>query len=228
MGILELAPCGNSIYASPIEELASLSQQKRDTAARSLRETYAPPSRTNWDKLTNSLKIGLLQQDIEKQLQSSNVVLAGPGSGNANAQVRACRLDDLWYLTCSFTNSSAKPTEFRLGFIELSQQVSNVWVEPPPNFTGVWRTYWVNGQTNQEWHYKNGQFEGLCVTFHSNGTNSVVWNAHNGLAVEEETGYYPSGRLNYKGTRTNGDHLGVWIWHNEDGTVKERKDYGNK
>jgi hypothetical protein len=44
------------LAASPQSDLGSPSQKVRDAAAKILRETYVPPSRTNWDPPSAELK----------------------------------------------------------------------------------------------------------------------------------------------------------------------------
>ena len=47
------------------------------------------------------------------------------------------------------------------------------------------------------------------------------------VAEGEGTGYFPSGRIMYRGTYKAGVQAGMWTWYNEDGTVRSKQDYAN-
>lgn len=49
-----------------------------------------------------------------------------------------------------------------------------MWVAPPADFTGVWTTYFANGQRSHEIHYSNGRYSGIFTAFHSNGSKAYV------------------------------------------------------
>jgi hypothetical protein len=214
----------NILQASPVADLSSPLQETRDAAAKILRATYTPPPRTNWDKLVSTLKIGSPKTNILAQLQSLNLHIGG-GVGSGNTETQTYPLDEFWLLECSFTNTISGSGLNRVGLIG---RLNNIWVEPPTNFTGIWKTYWANGQPSHEFHYKNGQLEGLLTTFYTDGSKCVVSSQQNGVPDGVEEGYHPSGRIAYKGTYKAGKQVGHWIWYKEDGSIESEKDYEPK
>lgn len=215
------------LHASPFDDLSSPSQETRDAAAKVLRGTYTPPSRTNWDGLVRALHPGTSMVNVEKELQSSNLVVCG-GLSSGNTEVKTYRLDHLWTLNCSFTNDTESKINAGLSHVALREQLQNVWVEPPTNFTGVWRTYWANGQPSHEVQLKDAQPEGLLTTFYTDGSKAVVSSQRGGVSGGEEIGFYPSGHVRYRGRSKVGIHIGKWIWYKEDGSIESKKDYGSK
>lgn len=212
--------CSASILqASSVEDLSSPSQETRDAAAKILRATYTPPPRTNWDLVVSTFKIGSSKTNILAQLHSLNLH-AGGGVGSGNTETETYPLDDYWTLKCSFTNTTAGSG---LARVSLVGRPNNIWVEPPANFTGAWKTYWANGQPSHELHYKDGQLEGLLTTFFTDGSKSVISPQHNGVPDGVEEGYHPSGRIAYKGTYKAGKQVGHWIWYKADGSIESKK-----
>jgi hypothetical protein len=219
--------CIVDLSGSPIDDLGSPSQEKRDTAAKVLRETYNPPPRTNWDALVSALKIGTPQSVVEAQLRSSNFAVS-ESTSIGSTDVKRYRLDDLWLLHCTFTNTMSGLTNRALDEVMLKEQLREIWVEPATNFTGIWRTYWVNGHPSQEFHYKDGRWHGELVSFSRVGTKSAVLHATNGVREGECIGFHPSGHIAYKGQFKDDREVGRWIWYKEDGSIELQKDYGSK
>lgn len=103
----------------------------------------------------------------------------------------------------------------------------NIWVQPPANFSGDWVTYWVNGQRNIVRHYQYGKLDGVGTDFYPDGSSkSVDYFFRNGVSDGEETGYFQSGKIKYKGKYRTGAQIGHWFWYKEDGTVESDKDFG--
>lgn len=221
VGAFLLLFCTDILSATPVSDLGSPSQEKRDAAANILRATYTPPSRTNWDSLVNGFRVGTPKTNVLEHLRSLKL-RSGGGVGSGNAETVTYPLDDLWLLECSFTNTASGSGLARVGLVE---RLRNIWVDPPTNFTGVWTTYYANGQRSHEIHYKDGSQDGSCVLFRSDGSKAVVSTLVNGVAEGEETGFYPSGRLNHRGSYKAGSQVGTWIWYKEDGSVESKKDF---
>jgi hypothetical protein len=209
------------LLASPTSDLASTNQEVRDAAAKILRETYVPPARTKWDALVEKMKVGSLMTNFTELLAPYTNNAEGGGGSGIVGWVRY-RLDDLWLLELSYT---ARSSSNQLIHCKLIEQIRDVWVEPPNNFTGVWRTYSANGQLRHEFQYKNGQLEGLLTTFYPDGSKCYTAQQHNGLFDGEGIGFYPSGRIKYKGQSKVGVQVGTWTWYNEDGTVQSKKEF---
>lgn len=211
------------LQASPLADLSSPSQETRDAAAKILRATYTPPSRTNWDVLVSTLKVGSPKTNIEAQLQALNLHVGG-GVGSGNTETVTYPLDDYWSLECSFTNTA----DGRLAGVGLVGGLREVYTEPPTNFTGLWTDYYVNGQKSGEGYYKNGKLDGNGVGFDSKGKTNLIHHWVNGVSDGEETGFYPSGKIAYKGKYKAGKQAGHWIWYKEDGSIESEKDYEPK
>ena len=201
--------CG--VAASPRSDLASTNQATRDVAAKVLRETYVPPSRTNWDSLVASLKVGMSKTNI-LQLLKPVIIGEGGGAGSGTFEAYQFRLDDYWMLECHFDH----------GFqgCKLFHQPLDFRVEPPPRFTGTWTIYWVNGQKCEEAHYTDGKRNGEMTGFYDDGSRAYVTHFIDGIQEGDETGYSHSGKISYQGIYKTNEMVGTWTWYNEDGTVK--------
>lgn len=128
-------------------------------------------------------------------------------SGDTATEV--CRLDDLWVLECSFTNAFS--TNEGLASVKLTEELREVWVEPPPSYTGAWTTYYAKGQPCHQGRYKNGHPDGEGLGYYANGSKRTVMHWANEKPDGEETSYYPSGRIRYTGSYKAGAKVGTWI-----------------
>jgi len=207
-------------FASPADDLASISQSTRDAAAKVQRETWTPPARTNWDSLLASVKEGTPRTKILELLLPFKVT---PEDGGASGTVmfQSYRLDDLWLLQCSYRDGGDYPL-LRRGLVE---QMRSVWLLPPTNFTGIWTTYWINGQRQMEVHCTNGRNHGEFIGFYSDGKRAYVQHFKYGRIDGEDIGYFRSGRTNYLGLYRDEKQVGVWVHFNEDGSTNSVRDY---
>ncbi len=210
--LLFFAAASGSLRAAPLDDLVSPSQEVRDAAAKVLRETYVAPPVDRLKPLLDSIKIGERRSQLLQQLRPFNVPIELPPQ-QAAGSVTTYRLDDRWVLQCVFMNEVLRDRS-------LLEDVRDVSVEPPAKYTGVWTTYYVNGQPSREIHYKDGAYSGTVTSFHAVGSKSRVENfgprGHEG----EEIGYFPSGAVAYRGNYESGSKVGKWTWYNEDGTVR--------
>jgi hypothetical protein len=201
-----------SLRAAPLDDLASPSQEGRDAAAKVLRETYVAPPVDRFKGLLDSVKIGERRSQLLQQLRPFNVPLELPPQ-QEGASLTTYRLDDRWVLQCVFLNEVLRDRS-------LLEDVRDVSVEPPAKYTGVWTTYYVNGQPCREIHYNYGAYSGTVTSYHPDGSKSRIENfgprGHEG----EEIGYFPSGAVAYRGNYEAGSKVGKWTWYNEDGTVR--------
>ena len=186
------------LFASPESDLSSPSQEVRDAAAKTLRDTFNPPPQSKWDSLMSEIKPGITKADVLELLHP----LSRFGAGMGTKYVESYQLDNVWALTCFYKYNGYPPinNDDLLIKSELAEKMRSVWVNPPPDFTGVWITYYANGSKSFVIHYN-----------------------HN--VKEDETGFYPSGHINYNGSYKGGAEIGKWIWYNEDGSIKSTKDY---
>jgi hypothetical protein len=216
VGCLFVAP----VCAAPIDDLHSSSQQVRDAAAASLRKTFVAPPRSRWEKVVAAISPGDSSATILQLLQPYRVTREFGVSSGQSFNL-SYRLDDVWLLSCSFRRLETSDMLLRH---ELIEQVRYIWIEPPADFTGVWTTYFVNGQRSHEIQYRDGQYFGTFTSFYSNGSKSVV--QHHGAegADGEDTGYFPSGALSYKARYGKDEPKGTWVWYNEDGSVRSTRE----
>ena len=208
----------SSVIGSPADDLGSPSQGVRDAAAKVLRSSYIAPPRANWEAVVDSITDGMTKTKLLELLAPYHVTtLGGFGSGSSHSQTY--RLDDAWILVCGFRNQGDV-----LYSRTLSPSLRSVWVAPPSNFTGIWITYFVNGEKSHEIHYDDGKYHGEFIAYSPDGSKSVVQHYDHHISEGADTGYYPSGRTKYEGVYKAGKMVGTWIWYKEDGSVESTKE----
>jgi hypothetical protein len=201
----------------PRSDLASPSQSIRDAAAKNLRATYVPPRRSEWECRLAPITPGTKKTDVDELFQPLNLhperCVEDGATGPAVTEQYRYRLDDLWVLDCSYRNGVVVQRELR-------EQLRHVWVDPPTGFTGVWTTYFANGQPSREIHYKDGKYDGQFTAMNPDGSKCYVLHYTKQVADGEYTGYYPSGRVRYSSRYSAGEPAGTWTWYREDGSVE--------
>lgn len=208
-------------FATPRDDLGAPSQEVRDAAARELRASFVAPLRSRWEPVVAGLKPGDTKQAVMEILQPYHVTPEGAvGSGRTTTE--NYRLDDAWVLECSFQRSNGDEIFMTA---TLHEQLRHVWIAPPQTFSGVWTTYFVNGQRSHEINYVNGSYMGTLTTFHPDGSKAVVQHYGPSGVDGEDTGYFPSGRIMYRAFYKNGAQVGTWTHYNEDGSVQSTKKY---
>jgi len=212
------------LAASPQSDLGSPSQKVRDAAAKVLRETYVPPSRTNWDSLIAELKPGTPETNVMKLLTPYTNNIEGTGSSGV-VECHRYRLDDLWLLECCFEGESSNQVLIQP---ELTKEMRRFWVSPPAGFTGAWTNYFVNGQPSGGGYYRDGKLEGEGIGFYPDGSKAMVHSWINGVSEGKETAYYPSGKIKYVGQYHTNAQVGVWTWYKEDGSIESKQDFSNQ
>lgn len=210
-----LCSAANPHSAAPISDLSSPSQQVRDDATKVLRDKFSLPPRARWESTLAAVKPGVSKESVLKLLNQFNVTLGGI-TASGQTFTESYRLDDAWELACSYQRVDSaetviKPTRY--------ESLRDIWVAPPPDFTGVWTTYFVNGQQSREIHYVSGHYCGVFTAFHSEGSKSCVQHDDSSGANGEDTGYFPSGRVSYHARYKNGSPVGTWTHDKEDGSV---------
>ena len=140
--------------ASPRDDLSSPSQEVRDAAAKIVRETFVPSPRERWEPIVEKIKPGDSKSVVFEKLgfKPENEWMVRHRFGGVEGYSSQYQLDDTWKLSCSFTYRGDKLTDRRL--IKSSR---GIWVDPPPNFSGIWVTYFANGQKRLELSYQNGK-----------------------------------------------------------------------
>ena len=168
---------------------------------------------------------GTSKTNVFEMLRPFNVTVE-EGSGTGQGHTVGYRLDDAWLLRCSYRNRGHL-LDGTLIRSELIQRVRHVWVEPPTNFTGVWITYFANGQKAQEINYKDGRYSGEFIAYYSDGPKAYVQHYDRHAAEGPDTGFYRSGRTNYYGLYRTNKQVGTWTWYNEDGSIQSTRDFSH-
>ncbi len=206
------------------EGLSSALQQVRDIAAETTRATFVPTPRAKWEPLLHAIKSGDPREDVVNLLPEPAstpimVLISGRGSRISN---ETFRLDDEWFLRCVFGESLAGPVVIEATLVEWMQEIG---VAPPSSFTGLWRTYFVNGQVSHEIEYVDGKYSGALTAFFSDGSKAYVHHYRAGEIHGDNIGYFPSGHISYRGRYEKATKVGTWIHYNEDGTVRATEQY---
>jgi hypothetical protein len=149
----------------------------------------------------------------------------GPGMSGGGSTMVSYRLDDRWMLSVWYTD---RVEPFTVITRKLVDDLRELWIEPPPKFSGVWTTYFVNGQRAHEIHYQAGSYHGTFTSFHHDGTKSVVQSYGPSGADGDDLGFYPSGKPAYRGQYRAGKQVGVWTFYAEDGSIKSTEDHDAK
>lgn len=221
--VVALALCSASVLcATPEEDLASPSQEVRDAAAKQLRETYVLPTLDHIKPAVSTIHLGDRRSKVLQALRPFNIPLVLPDNREQTSLTKY-RLDDRWVLQCSFVDDVLQD-------LTVLEDVRTVAVEPLPKkkFTGVWTTYYVNGQPWREVHLEKGAFSGDYTTFHPNGAKCRIQHFGPDGEEGEEVAYTPTGEVAYRGNYHAGVRVGVWTWYKEDGTtVDSTEDYGS-
>lgn len=196
-----------------VTKLASPSQVERDEAAKQLRDVFEPAPRKTWEPLVAELKPGISKKEMLAKLKPEQRKSEG-GIGSGGSHMEQYRLDHTWQIRCWFHNEGNILRE-----VELMERLRYVWVDPPPEFTGEWITYFVNGQPSHIIEYQSGRYHGTFTANYSTGSKSYVQHYGPDGADGEDTGYYPNGKVSYRGNYAKGKPIGVWTWYDEDGKV---------
>lgn len=212
LAITLLSPAG-LLYASPALDLSSPSQAVRDAAALLIRARYVAPARTNWESLLSTIQVGDSATNVWQVLRPLKVTTK-KGRTVEGEYLASYRLDDRWVLSCTYQTPGNMLKER-----ELREDWRYAQVPPPKAFSGVWVTYWINGQKREENYYTNGIV--LEERWYSpEGAKSGVWQ-HGPNGLEDVTMYFRSGRIqrHTHDYQTNGVKGTISILYNEDAST---------
>jgi hypothetical protein len=209
------------LIASPASDLGSPSQQVRDSAAEVLKISYTAPARTNWDSVVAAITNGITKSNLLTILAPFKVT-ARLGFGSGGTRSEYYRLDDAWLLVCWFRNEAEVLFERKL-----EPSLRSVWVAPPPDFTGTWVTYHVNGQKSHEIGYEAGKYHGQFIAYNPDGSKCYVQHFEHGVCEGVDTGYYPSGRVKYRVVHKAGKQVGTWVWYTESGATNSVRNFSS-
>jgi len=198
--------------ATPRDDLASPDQARRDAAAKILRATYQPTPRATWEPLVALLKPGLPQSAFANLMAHQHHTCGPFLQSSDHGGIQLCRLDDAWELS-AFFNNAQPPT---LTIATLVTIIQGVQVDPPPTFTGLWTTYYANGQKCIEAQYRTGHLFGTLTGYRPDGVKDCL-NRFDASGCTDQTYFYPSGRISSRTLYFGG--FAHSISYREDGSV---------
>jgi hypothetical protein len=204
----------------PTADLASPSQETRDAAAEVLRATAKPPHKIKWFFFTCHIRKGENQTNILALLRSYHLNTQPEGGFGGLVNYYVYRLDDYWLLDCAFDSNDNSLMRWKIipGW-------RDYFTLPPTNFSGIWITYYANGQKSSQGNFKDGSRSGEVITFYPEGSKSSVWHYNRGLPQGLYTSYFPSGQMQYQVQYSNNVRVGTGVWYNQDGSTNHVTDY---
>ena len=199
---------------SQISALSHPKSEVRDKAAETLRTILSksggiPPGdkdETYWAKTLRSIKIGMSKAEVEKMFSAKQEMQPTLGQGMGSYSVSQ-RLDNKWEATLCFDQSNKIYSAPQLRKNELS-----IYVPPSSNYTGKWRTYFVNGQKSHEIDFKNGKYNGIFTSYYASGKKCYEQHYVDGVIDGTDEGWHQNGKQSYTGRYKNGKQDGLWIW----------------
>jgi MORN repeat variant len=212
----------------PTSGLASSSQEKRDAAAKILRETAKPTSKIKWVLRTAFIRTGESKTNIIELLRSYSVSIESRfGMGGLGSYSEYYQLDDYWELACEYQENDEVGPSLTDSIIKWKLvsgwRAYNVW--PSTNFSGSWINYYANGQKFTEGNYTNGMRFGEHISYEPDGSKSSVWNYDHEKANGLWTQYFPSGRIEIQCQYSNNARVGDMVWYYENGSKKFTEHY---
>lgn len=79
--------------------------------------------------------------------------------------------------------------------------------------------YYINGEKQEEIHYKNGIKNGVNTFWYQNGEKMFEGNFENGLLQGTFTQWFDNGKVDYIATYEKGRPSGTWKYYNKDGSL---------
>ena len=90
---------------------------------------------------------------------------------------------------------------------------------------GLWTWWFENGEKKNEGMFKDGKENGLHKWWYNNGHKSEERTYMDGVKYGLWTKWYDNGQKGIEGTYIDGLEFGLWTYYNEDGSIKEVKEY---
>jgi len=204
-------------------DLASPLQEKRDAAAKILRTTAKPTSKLKWILRTAFIRAGETQTNILDLIRAYYVNTRREAEMGGLGEYDEYRLDDYWLLGCEFNNMDDQRLILEKWKLVSRWRAYDVW--PSTNFTGVWITYYANGQKFIKGNFANGKRSGEFAEFNPAGSTNLICyfdnDKQNGLWMQ----YFPSGQIQYQVQYSNNVKVGNGIWYNNAGSTNHISNY---
>ena len=90
---------------------------------------------------------------------------------------------------------------------------------------GAWIAWHQNGKKKRHYFHNNGKRDQAWTAWWSNGNKRIEGNYKEGLKNGAFAFWYKNGQKEKEGLCDGDELIGNWIYYNEDGTVKEIKNY---
>jgi hypothetical protein len=205
----------------PISDLISPSQEVRAAAAKYLRANARPPSKIKWVLRTAFIRTGQNKTDIDAYFSRYHISPEPDGGFHSlGPDIIDYPLDYYWTFKCAYDENDHSLVQFK--FIPEWCAFGD---RPSTNFSGIWITYYANGQKFSEGNFINGLPVGEHTTFASDGSKSSVWHYENWIANGLHTQYFLSGQIQYQVQYSNNVKVGNGIWYNKDGSTNHISNY---
>lgn len=242
VGLSALAGCRADL-ASEKQKLAATSAAERAKAAEALRAAYVKDpialgdhGASYWAERLKRVP-GATDHEVGKILEGAKLL---PGSeGGGGGRTVTFRLDDFWVATAG-QSDRGDGRYFSAG--PARRFVVHVDVLPPPDFTGTWTTYFMNGAVfesaemdhgrvtrRREQHdngqvrfedvYVDGRRDGHVVTYFADGKPEWDQTYAKGELVGDERWYWENGKLREARRWKNGKQDGRMKIYGEDGSL---------
>ena len=148
-GSLALMLLAMPVSDSVVRDLNSPDWKVRDGARETLRQSFVPTPKKPWTDLIASmnLKTGESQKDVAEAFQKNGLSLAAMDTKvDYTSRVK---LDSCWIISVTFSSRA-------LLHFELLLNPGLLVTSPPTGYTGIWRTYCLNGDKAYEVYYSHG------------------------------------------------------------------------
>lgn len=207
----------------PTADLASPSQEVRDAAAKILLAKAKPPWKAKWLVFTTQLKICKTETNVLELLRAYNVKPEPGIIWGSLSEFAEYQLDDYWVFGCEYDSDTKALIRWKL----LSRW-RNFYLQPATNFSGVWITYYANGQKANEEHYKDGMRSGELVGFDLDGSIRSTQYFEDGKRHGLWTQYFSSlHQIEMQRQYSNNIQIADQIWYYTNGSARSITHFEN-
>jgi hypothetical protein len=160
----------------PHPQLTSPSVAQREAAAQELRGKRLPKRANKWRRVVEKLRAPMSRAQLVSTFPNANI---GPHTGSTLGRAEQWQLDPYMAVDVVFDPTTDKIIQFS----PIYSHIASYWVEPPNGYTGLWRTFYANGQLRHEIEYAEGAYHGAWRAFHDDGTLASEQYFENGESV---------------------------------------------
>ncbi len=174
-----------------------------------------------WRAKLRRVREGMDRTEVLRILPSTEGPGAASGGLHDGGSYHATwRLDDHWTATAAFYEGGEL-----CQFPKLHKGARWVGVVHPPDFTGTWIDYHVNGQKARAVELRAGKHHGLSTRYDDSGAVYSVSHYANGVQHGDSTGWLADGRLNFTFHYRDGKPDGTWTYWYDTGVKQSEEHY---